>query len=191
LDRVSRSLKQRTLAARAVKSYDLIKLKKNCPVNIKRIVTIVLSIFVATSIVYLIATEVRKPEKNETASEGTRDNPASMENHTLTVYYFHTTFRCPTCRKIETLTESTVKNFFSAELAQKKIIWKPVNIEVPENRHFADDYKLFTKSVVIVDSANGRQLRWKNLDKIWELVRDESDFTGYINKEITGYLKGI
>ncbi len=89
------------------------------------------------------------------------------------------------------MTESTVKNFFSAELAEKKIIWKPVNIELPENRHFADDYKLFTKSVVIVDSASGKQIRWKNLDKIWELVRDESAFTCYIKNEITGYLKGI
>lgn len=167
--------------------------------KIRRIVTIVLSIFVATSIVYLIATEVRKPEKHDTtpasasqgSDKGTQNNATSMENHTLTVYYFHTTFRCPTCRKIESLTESTVKNFFSAELAEKKIIWKPVNIELSENRHFADDYKLFTKSVVIVDAANGKQLRWKNLDKIWELVRDESAFTGYIKNEITGYLKGI
>jgi hypothetical protein len=163
----------------------------DCSMNIKRIVTIVLSIFVATSIVYLVATEVRKPEKSETASKGTQNNPASMENHALTVYYFHTTFRCPTCRKIEALTESTVKNFFSAELADKKVIWKSINIELPENKHFADDYKLFTKSVVIVDTANGKQIRWKNLDKIWELVRDESAFTIYVKNEITGYLKGI
>lgn len=159
--------------------------------NIRRIVTIVLSIFVATSIVYLVATEVRKPEKSDTTSEGTQNNPASMENHVLTVYYFHTTFRCPTCRKIEALTESTVKNFYSAELVKRKILWKPVNIELPENRHFADDFKLFTKSVVIVDSSNGKQIRWKNLDKIWELVRDESAFTGYIKKEITVYLNSI
>ncbi len=167
--------------------------------KIKRIATIVLSIFVATSIAYLVATEVRKPGKNETVSasvpqesdKSTHNNAASMENHAVTVYYFHTTFRCPTCRQIEALTESTVKNFFSAELAEKKIIWKPVNIENPENRHFADDYRLFTKSVVVVDTANGKQIRWKNLDKIWELVRDESAFTGYIKNEITGYLKGI
>ncbi len=167
--------------------------------KIRRIVTIVLSIFVVTSIAYLVATEVREPGKNETSPSAVyresdkraQNNAASMGSHALTVYYFHTTFRCPTCRKIEALTESTVKNFFSTELAEKKIIWKPVNIEFPENRHFADDYKLFTKSVVIVDTANGKQIRWKNLDKIWELVRDESAFTGYIKKEISGYLKGI
>jgi hypothetical protein len=167
--------------------------------KIRRIVTIVLSIFVASSVIYLIATEVRKPAKSETvatdASRGTdqiaQDSTMPMKDHTLTVYYFHTTFRCPTCKKIEALTESTVKNSFSAELTAKKITWRPINIELPENMHFTDDFKLFTKSVVVVDSENGRQIRWKNLNRIWELVRDESAFTDYIKNEITGYLKTI
>ncbi len=165
----------------------------------RKIATVVLSIFVAASVTYLIATEVRKPAKSETATadESQRtgqiapDSSVPTKEHTLTVYYFHTTFRCPTCRKIESLTASAVQKFFSAELASKKMTWKPVNIEVPENRHFADDFKLFTKSVVIVDSKNGKTVRWKNLDRIWELVRDESAFTGYIKNEIAGYLRGI
>lgn len=165
----------------------------------RRIVTIILFIFVATSIVYLVATELWKPEKHETASAGESrvsdtgnlNSAVSTENHALTVYYFHTTFRCPTCRKIEALTESTVKTFFSGELADEKLIWSPVNIELPENRHFVDDFKLFTKSVVLVDSAKGKLVRWKNLGKIWELVRDEPAFTGYIKNEISDYLKDI
>jgi hypothetical protein len=165
----------------------------------RRIATVVLSIFVAVSVTYFIATEARKPAKSETAAADTLqksdntapDNSVSVKERALTVYYFHTTFRCPTCRKIESLTASAVQKFFSAELASKKMTWKPVNIEIPENRHFADDFKLFTKSVVIVDSKNGKTVRWKNLDRIWELVRNESAFTGYIKNEIAGYLSGI
>lgn len=165
----------------------------------RRIATIVLSIFVAASITYLIATEVRKPAKNETAAADTSqktdqaapDGNVPIKEHALTVYYFHTTFRCPTCRRIEALTASAVQKFFSAELATKKMTWKPVNIEDPENRHFVDDFKLFTKSVVLVDEKNGKTVRWKNLDRIWELVRDETAFTGYIKNEIAGYLGGI
>ncbi len=167
--------------------------------KIRRIATIVLSIFVAASVMYLIATEVRKPAKDEITASDTQqksdkdapDTSIPVKERALTVYYFHTTFRCPTCRKIESLTESTVKNFFSRELATQRIAWKPVNIEFPENRHFADDFKLFTKSVVIVDTVKGKQVRWKNLDRIWELVRDETAFTGYIKNEITLYLKTI
>jgi hypothetical protein len=165
----------------------------------RRIITIVLSLFVAVSVIYLIATEAWKPAKNETATayvpQGTDqaapDSSVPVKDRALTVYYFHTTFRCPTCRKIEALTASAVQKFFSAELAAQTITWKPINIEVPENRHFVDDFKLFTKSVVIVDAKNGKTVRWKNLDKIWELVRDETAFTRYIKNEISGYLKAI
>jgi hypothetical protein len=167
--------------------------------KIRRIATIVLSIFVAASVMYLIATEVRKPAKSETAAADTRqgsdnsapDSSVPVKDRILTVYYFHSTFRCPTCRKIESMTASAVQKFFSAELAAHRMTWKPVNIEVQENRHFVDDFKLFTKSVVIVDAKNGKMVRWKNLDRIWELVRDETAFTSYIKNEIAGYLSAI
>lgn len=165
----------------------------------RRIVTIVLSLFVTISVAYLVATEVRKPSKNEPVtadvSQGTDtggdDNGVPIKDRTLTVYYFHTTYRCPTCMKIEALTASTVGKFFSAELSSRKIAWKPLNIEIPENKHFVDDFKLFTKSVVVVDAKNGKMIRWKNLDKIWELVRDENAFTSYIKNEISGFLNTL
>jgi hypothetical protein len=166
--------------------------------NARRIITIVLLIFVAASVIYLIANEVKSPSRDKAfATDAPRDNTAAsdsavaLKDKTVTVYYFHTTFRCPTCRKIEAMTESTVKNFFTRELAAQQILWKTVNIELPENRHFADDYKLFTKSVVIVDTVKGKQVRWKNLERIWELVRDEGAFTSYIQNEIRGYLKAL
>ncbi len=165
----------------------------------RRITTIVLSIFVAASAIYLVATEVRNSAKNETTAAGVSpasgqsapDTGVPAQERALTVYYFHTTARCPTCRKIEALTASAVRDNFSAELASKRITWSPVNIELLENRHFVDDFRLFTKSVVIVDTEKGTRVRWKNLDRIWELVRDEPSFTAYIKNEIAGFLKQI
>jgi hypothetical protein len=167
--------------------------------NARRIITIALSLFVTASIIYLVASELRSPaksEKEESVISSPEDRNATdsalpKEGRSITVYYFHTTARCPTCLKIEALTASTVQKFFPAELAAQKITWKPINIELPENRHFVDDFKLFTKSVVVVDTEKGRQVRWKNLDKIWELVRNESAFTNYIKSEVSGYIKSI
>ena len=167
--------------------------------NARRIITIVLSLFVAGSVIYLVATELRSPAKSEKEeivisapeNRNAADSALPKEGRSITVYYFHTTARCPTCLKIEALTASTVQKFFSTELAAQKIAWKPVNIELQENKHFVDDFKLFTKSVVIVDIEKGKQVRWKNLDKIWELVRNESAFTNYIKNEVSGYIKSI
>jgi len=164
----------------------------------RRIATIALSVFVAASVIYLVATETRKSAQTETAADtsimsgqSVPDGGVPTEERVLSVYYFHTTARCYTCRKIESLTETAVRNNFSAELARKTIVWQPVNIDLPENRHFVKDFNLFTKSVVLVDSKKGKRVRWKNLDRIWQLVSSEPAFTDYITGEISGYLNAI
>ena len=107
------------------------------------------------------------------------------------MYYFHTTFRCPTCHRIEEYTKNAILSSFGPEIKKGTIDWKVLNVEEPRNQHFVDDFKLFTKSVVIVDSEKGKQVRWKNLERIWELVQDEQAFTAYIKNEVAGYLKNI
>jgi len=106
------------------------------------------------------------------------------------VYYFHTTQRCASCKKIEALADEAIRSGFSKELAQGKLEWRPVNTDEPSNRHFITDYKLYTKSVVVVDLTDPKQERWKNLPKIWELLRDEAAFRQYVQGEVRAYLGG-
>jgi hypothetical protein len=167
--------------------------------NVRKIITIVLSIFIAASVIYLIATEMRGTTNSETAKtdiskpedKDTPNGTALKKDHKVAIYYFHTTARCPTCRRIEELTAKATRKFFANEMADGKLVWKAVNIEETQNKHFVDDFKLFTKSVVVVDTEKGKRVRWKNLDRIWELVRNESAFTDYIKSEVTSYLRSI
>lgn len=165
--------------------------------KIRTIATIFLSLFISASIAYMVvretgivkkSTDVRNPSNGAEAAGGSHKDPGATEGRTVTVYYFHSNFRCPTCLKIESLTASTLQSNFSTELANGSVAWKPVNIELPQNRHFVDDFKLFTKSVVVVDSMKGKQTRWKNLDRIWRLVRDDATFIDYIRDEVGDYL---
>lgn len=55
------------------------------------------------------------------------------------------------------------------------------------NEHFIKDYELYTKSVVIVDTRNGKQIRWKNLEKVWELLYSKDAFIKYIEDELRSY----
>ncbi len=108
----------------------------------------------------------------------------------IITYYFHGTNRCRTCLKIEELTKITVNTHFQDELKKGRLQWQPVNIDLPENKHFVEDYNLYTRSVVVVDMRGEKVSRWKNLERIWQLVSKEDVFKQYIQKEVAAYLKG-
>lgn len=114
--------------------------------------------------------------------------PPAAKPATIFVTYFHTTARCTSCLKIEDLTASTMTTRFAAPIADKRIVWRSVNLDEPENAHFAKDYGLFTKSVVVSEVKEGREVRWKNLDKVWNLLGDPEEFRAYVEKEVQGFL---
>lgn len=116
---------------------------------------------------------------------------ATKENRKLIVYYFHNSYRCPSCRKIEAFTEEAVKANFGTELKAGTMEYKVVNVDEKENEHFTKDYQLYTKSVVIADTKDGKDTRWKNLPKVWELLSNKEKFKSYISDEINNYLKTV
>ncbi len=105
-------------------------------------------------------------------------------------YYFHTTYRCVSCKKIEAYSKEAIQTGFAMELGDGTLKFESVNIDESDNKHFIKDYQLYTKSLVICDMKNGNQLRWKNLNKVWELVGNKDKFIKYVQDEINAYLKG-
>ncbi len=87
-----------------------------------------------------------------------------------------------------TLTEAAIKNTFAKELENGMLVWRAINVEEPENRHYNADYQLFTKSVVLSEEKGGKEIRWKNLEKIWVLVRDEDAFAQYVTSEVKAWM---
>ena len=63
-----------------------------------------------------------------------------------------------------------------------------VNYEKPENRHFIKDYKLVTKSLILVRLVNGKQTEWTNLKLVWQLYKNEEAFFNYVNQEVRKFL---
>lgn len=104
------------------------------------------------------------------------------ETNKITVYYFHTNVRCMTCNKMEKYTQESILNDFKDN---PDVVFKAVNTDEPANKHFLKDYGLYTKSVVLADNKGN----WKNLDKIWSLVRKENDFKRYITTETNTFIK--
>ena len=54
---------------------------------------------------------------------------AAQGTHVVRVYYFHTTQRCASCKKIEALSAEAVRTGFERELSDGRLEWQVVNID--------------------------------------------------------------
>ncbi|NLV31345.1 MAG: hypothetical protein GXY47_09335 [Acidobacteria bacterium] len=108
--------------------------------------------------------------------------------HKVIAYYFHTDTRCSTCMKIESYSREAIEQGFSEELRSGKLELRIVNYEKPQNRHFMQDYKLVSKSLVLVNMVDGRQTEWTNLKMVWQLTGRKDAFLNYVRREVRGYL---
>ena len=106
----------------------------------------------------------------------------------VVAFYFHGNTRCATCKKIEAYADEAVASGFADELESGAVNWQVVNVDVDANRHFIEDFQLVTRSVVLAEYRDGKVVRWQNLDKVWQLVRDEKRFVDYVQSELSGFL---
>ena len=113
---------------------------------------------------------------------------ATVAREKTIVYYFHGNMRCRTCNKIETYTKEAINSGFAGELADGSLEIRIVNTDDSENEHFIKDFKLTNRSVVLARSTGGELGKWKNLDRIWLLVRKKEVFQDYISDEIQAFI---
>jgi hypothetical protein len=112
------------------------------------------------------------------------------QDRQLFVYYFHGKARCPTCFKLESLAKAEVEADFPDAIKNGALKWETVNTEEKGNEHYEDDYKLYAQSVVISIREGGKESSWKNLDKVWQLIHDETTYRDYIKSEVAACLDG-
>jgi thiol-disulfide isomerase/thioredoxin len=113
--------------------------------------------------------------------------PMSLPSQVV-VYYFRGNARCPSCYKLEQYAKEAVEQNFADELKDGRMLFKVVNIDQAANSHFVNDYQLYTKSVVISLVKEGKQVKFKNLDKVWVLLRDQNSYHNYVRDEVKSFL---
>jgi hypothetical protein len=155
--------------------------------NGKKLLTGFLLVFVLASVGFLVVKESRwgsqaaaRPSVPAVAASG----PG------VVAYYFHGRVRCASCVKIGNLSGKAIRDRFPEELRKGLLAFREVNIDEPENRHFIDDFGLSSQSLVIVEYRDGRQVRWKNLEKVWTLLDSEKEFLPYVQDGVSSYLNG-
>ncbi len=163
--------------------------------NPKRIVTVLLLVFVAVSVIALVRKEravqnaAAAPEHVDGDDAAVADPASAVANDQVVVYYFHGTMRCVTCRRIEAYAKEAVESSFGAELEDGRLVWREVDVESPGNGHFVTDFELATRSVVVARYHGGERREWKRLDRVWQLVGDKPAFLDFVRAETAALLK--
>jgi thiol-disulfide isomerase/thioredoxin len=152
--------------------------------NSKRLISVTLLVFVLFSICFFVWSEFIRD------AYGNQNEPALKASESkVIVYYFHGTYRCTTCLTIEQYSHEAVEFYFSKEIQEGKLQFTVLNVDEPPNKHFIKDYKLYAQSLVVVLYKDGKQVKWKNLEEIWNLVDYRYKFYEYVKNEVEEVLK--
>ena len=160
----------------------------------KTIVGIVLLVFAAGSIGYLVANELTGGSTgDETPADPSGDAhvappDADLPDDGVVVTYFYGGKRCPTCISIEAYAKEAVAQGFPQGVADGTVIWRAVDTDREENKRFVEHYDLFAKTLIVSRRAGGREVNWESLGDIWTRVADKGDFLAYVRGAVTAYL---
>ena len=123
----------------------------------------------------------------DSATETTIEIEAPAE--VVVVTYFHGDKRCTTCRKLEAYSREAIEQGFQEGLTAGTMEWRTVNYDREENKHYIEDYKLYTKALILSRLVDGEEVAWKNLDQIWAKVGDKAEYIDYVRSETTAFLE--
>jgi len=153
----------------------------------KTATVVVLLLFVALAII-VFAMKTFKKESTATSPAKKISQPVLSK---VIVYYFHGTQRCESCIAIENYSKETVNKFFANELGSGKLEFIVRNVDLDENKHFVQDYKLNWRSLVVVLIKNGKEIKYENLFGVWTYKGDKEQFYKYVKDAIDTYLKEV
>ncbi len=154
----------------------------------RRILTAALLLFVAAGIATFAAKEIRDRRPRD-GHPPAMARPAAGRQ--IVAYYFVGNARCSSCRKIEEVSRKTIEGSFAREIADGRLRYVVVNVDMPDNRRFIEEFRLESSALVLAEIRDGKPAAWKNLPDVWTLVDDPSKLAAYVRGEVAAELKKI
>ena len=105
------------------------------------------------------------------------------------LYYFHRTLRCEACLTMEAYIDEAVRAYFAEDLSRGRILFRPTDIEMPENFHLEEEFALEFNSAVLVRLAGGKVVSWSHLDQVWDLLEYKEEFVDYIRSSVADAMR--
>jgi hypothetical protein len=115
---------------------------------------------------------------------------AQTQQTTVTVYYFHGAYRCPTCKAIEANSKATVEKYFPAEVKSGKVKFEVVDVSQEANRQIAEKYEAAGSALWVTRTAGGKEIRNDMTDFAFSNIKtDLPKFEEGLKKKIEENLK--
>lgn len=106
----------------------------------------------------------------------------------IEVFLFHATQRCTSCINIGKFAKQTIDDNFSEELNSGRIVFREINIDLPENYELAEKFQASGSSLFVNTIRSGKDYIEQDL-KVWRLVGNEEDFESYFKDKLKNILK--
>jgi hypothetical protein len=155
----------------------------------KIILTVVLLLFIASSVVALVVRTVRDAaEARRAAPSASPATGASPAGPRVIVYCFHGKVRCPTCETIEAFGREAVQEGFAEELRSGRLAWQVLDYEDPQKLPLAKQYDVIAPTIVVVRIEGGKEVHWENLSEVWGFVGDKAKFVELVRSHVRAFL---
>lgn len=150
------------------------------------IILIVAGLFI-DKIILKNDSSVQENSSTQAVPTQTEEIPIVKKADKIEVLNFHRTQRCWSCSTLGKLSEKTIKEKFADEAASGKVVFKAINIELPENEEIVNLYQTSGSSLYINAIKDGKNNIVQDM-KVWQLLSDESAFTSYLETRLRSLL---
>jgi len=155
-------------------------------------------IFGLIAIILVLIFAVFKPfkQKEEAVLSVENEQPAPTQTISTTlpakaekieVLHFHTTKQCISCINIGKFTKATIEEKFPEEFKSGKIVFREINIDLPENYKIAQDYKVSGSALFINAIKDGQDYKEEDVT-VWRLVTNETQLKNYFEAKLKALL---
>lgn len=148
-----------------------------------------LSIILIVAII--IAVNANSPKSNAVTSSMKKGDAtgqsSTMSADKIEVVHFHATQQCWSCITVGEYALKTIKEKFSQEYENGKIVFKDINAELPENKDMVIKYQARGSSLFVNAIRDGKDNIEEDIT-VWRLVSNENQFVSYFQNKLNNLL---
>jgi len=159
------------------------------PHTLNLIIPLILACMVISLLIVAGCTSITANlDKGAIASQTPNSADSTVER--VEVIHFHPAQQCYSCRTLGEYAHETVSTFYAPELASGKLVFREVNLDLPENADIVKKYEV-TGSSLWIGVYNATGLHKEQNVNVWYKINNKTEFMQYLQPIIRDRLNGV